>query len=54
MEKKSWLSILRELYYVYISVIQKNSFLSPPITQSGSVLCQLSPAPTGADPIITG
>lgn len=39
---------------VYISVIQKQSFLSPPITQSGSVRCQLRPDPTVADPIITG
>lgn len=39
---------------VYISVIQKQSFRSPPITQSGSVRCQLRPDPTAADPIITG
>lgn len=39
---------------VYISVIQKQSFLSPPITQSGSVRCQLRPDPTAADPIATG
>lgn len=39
---------------IYISVIQKLSFLSPPITHSGSVRCQLRPDPTVADPIITG
>lgn len=39
---------------VYISVIQKQSFLSPPITQRGSVRCQLRPDPTVADPMVTG
>lgn len=40
--------------HVYISVIQKLSFLSPPITQRGSVRCQLRPDPTVADPMVTG
>lgn len=39
---------------VYISVIQKLSFLSPPTTHSGSVRCQLRPDPTAADPTVTG
>lgn len=39
---------------VYISVSQKTSFLSPPITQSGSVRCQLRPEPTAVDPMVTG
>lgn len=39
---------------VYISVNQKLSFLSPPITQSGSVRCQLRPDPTVAEPTVTG
>lgn len=39
---------------VYISVIQKQSFLSLPMTQRGSVRCQLRPDPTAAEPIITG
>lgn len=39
---------------VYISVVQKQSFLSPPITQRGSVRCQLRPEPRAVDPITTG
>ena len=38
----------------YISVIQNSSFRSLPITHRGRVRCQLNPAPTVADPIITG
>lgn len=38
----------------YISVIQKQSFLSLPTTQSGNIRCQLRPDPTEDDPIITG
>lgn len=45
---------MKQSHKFYISVIQKQSFLSPPITQRGSVRCQLRPEPTVADPIVTG
>lgn len=45
---------IEQSHTFYISVIQKQSFLSPPITQRGSVRCQLRPEPTVADPIVTG
>lgn len=38
----------------HISVIQKESFRSPPTTHRGSVLCQLRPEPTTDEPITTG